>query len=125
MLVPESRFADSLRQRRLGCRISRPNDLTPVEKRMLDTVFSTIRAVTAPRPWLLVGLVTTLLSTYALGQATYTLPADRATTWKPGVTYNGGIPARTTVCASIAAGAAVSTIQSALNACPSGQVVSL
>jgi hypothetical protein len=60
----------------------------------------------------------------------YVLAADRATAWRPGVTYNGGIPARTTVC-----GAAVSPlggglddsaqIQAAIDACPVGEVVQL
>lgn len=76
-------------------------------------------------PLVLSGVTAILATTAALGQALYTLPADRATTWKPGVTYNGGIPSRTTVCASLAAGASVSAIQSALDACPAGQVVSL
>ncbi len=83
----------------------------------------------------------------------YTLPADRVTRWQPGVTYNGGIPDRTTKCAYVCpsgstptpAGCTPSTctgctvtgsadttgatdsvaIQSAVNACPVGQVVQL
>ncbi len=53
------------------------------------------------------------------------LPADRATTWSPGVP--GGVPVRTTVCATIAplAGDATATIQAAIDACPAGQVVQL
>lgn len=60
----------------------------------------------------------------------YTLPPDRATTWKPGIP--GGIPARTSVCASVDATAygngardATAAIQAALDGCPEGQVVSL
>jgi len=63
---------------------------------------------------------------------TYVLAPDRATAWKPGVTYNGGIPNRTTVCASLSAATygngsadASAAIQAALNACPVGQVVLL
>ena len=66
------------------------------------------------------------------GGPTYAPPADRATVWKPGVTYNGGIPVRTTVCATIDAGSlgngaqnATATIQAAIRACPEGQVVQL
>ncbi len=58
------------------------------------------------------------------------LPPERRTTWSPGIP--GGIPARTTVCASIDAttfgnGArdAGEAIQAALEACPVGQVVRL
>lgn len=59
------------------------------------------------------------------GGSFYALPADRMTTWQPGVTYNGGIPARTTICSNISAGSSVATIQSALDSCPSGQTVLL
>jgi hypothetical protein len=58
------------------------------------------------------------------------IPADRRTTWNPGIP--GGIPVRTTVCATLAAATfgngtqdAASAIQSALDACPEGQVVKL
>ena len=58
------------------------------------------------------------------------LPTDRGTTWNPGIP--GGIPTRTTVCATVNAstygnGASDATggIQAAINACPLGQVVLL
>src|SRR5215470_11276508 len=58
------------------------------------------------------------------------LPADRTTQWRPGVV--GGIPNRTTICASLNAATygngstdASAAIQSALDGCPSGQVVLL
>src|SRR5262249_40971817 len=58
------------------------------------------------------------------------LPSDRTTTWNPGVV--GGIPNRTTICATVNAsnygnGAqdASAGIQAAINACPVGQVVQL
>jgi hypothetical protein len=58
------------------------------------------------------------------------LPTDRTTTWNPGVP--GGIPARTTVCATLNASTygngtqdASAAIQAALDACPAGQVVML
>ena len=59
-----------------------------------------------------------------------TLSADRRTVWNPGVT--GGIPNRTTICAKINASTygngaqdATADIQSAIKACPLGQVVQL
>jgi hypothetical protein len=58
------------------------------------------------------------------------LPPDRLTTWNPGIP--GGIPVRTTVCATINASTygsglldATAGIQAALDACPVGQVVQL
>jgi hypothetical protein len=57
------------------------------------------------------------------------LPADRATTWKPGMMGAGGIPARSTVCATLTPKGGGQTddaqIQAAINACPAGQVVVL
>ncbi len=63
--------------------------------------------------------------------ATFTLvPPDRLTLWNPGIP--GGVPTRTTVCATINASTygngttdATAGIQSALDACPAGQVVQL
>lgn len=61
--------------------------------------------------------------------AFYALPADRSTTWQPGVTYNGGITNRTTVFTTVSSlGAGVdnrANIQAAIDACPVGQVVQL
>ena len=58
------------------------------------------------------------------------IPADRTTVWSPGIP--GGIPSRTTACATVSASTygdgasdASAGIQSALNACPAGQVVEL
>ncbi len=52
------------------------------------------------------------------------LAPSRATGWsQAGVT--GGIPTRTTICATLNPGATVSQINSAISACPSGQVVLL
>jgi hypothetical protein len=56
------------------------------------------------------------------------IPADRHTVWQPGIP--GGIPARTTVCATLDAatfgGADASVaIQAAIDKCPEGQVVQL
>ncbi len=57
------------------------------------------------------------------------LPADRSTTWKPGLTAAGGIPVRPKVCAKVAPrGPSLddgSRIQSAIDRCPEGQVVQL
>src|SRR5438445_2207813 len=58
------------------------------------------------------------------------IPPDRLTAWNPGIP--GGVPARTTVCATIDAATygngakdATAGIQAALDACPEGQVVVL
>lgn len=57
------------------------------------------------------------------------LPADRATTWNPGMMGVGGIPVRTTVCSTLKprGGELDDTvqIQAAIDACPVGQVVQL
>src|SRR5262249_26769249 len=60
------------------------------------------------------------------------LPADRATTWNPGLMSVGGIPNRTTIFTNISASTygngaqdASAGIQAALEACPAGQVVLL
>jgi len=55
------------------------------------------------------------------------VPEDRLTLWNPGLNSVGGIPHRTTVCTTISpsGGDDTSAIQTALNACPAGQVVKL
>jgi hypothetical protein len=60
------------------------------------------------------------------------IPSDRITIWDPGMLSKGGIPTRSTVCATIQASAygngtqeASTAIQAALDACPAGQVVQL
>jgi hypothetical protein len=57
------------------------------------------------------------------------LPADRATTWKPGMMAVGGIPVRTTLCATLTPRGGeqddTAQIQGAINTCPAGQVVQL
>jgi hypothetical protein len=71
-----------------------------------------------------------LASVGALPAAADVLPPARRTTWNPGIP--GGIPARTTVCATVDAATylngtldATAGIQAAINACPAGQVVRL
>jgi Calx-beta domain len=80
----------------------------------------------------LVSLTLSLLGPLAAAapSSAQLLPADRMTTWSPGVT--GGIPYRTTVCASLNAATygngsqeASGAIQAAIDACPAGQVVQL
>jgi hypothetical protein len=55
------------------------------------------------------------------------IPAERRTTWNPGLNAIGGIPARSTLCATLApsGGDDTARIQAALDACPAGQVVKL
>jgi len=90
-------------------------------------------------PYLLAGIVAAAAvaactsgggSTPAQPAGTYSMPADRATAWNPGIP--GGIPARGTVCASLEASTygdgardATAPIQAALDSCPEEQVVSL
>jgi hypothetical protein len=77
-----------------------------------------------PIAWLLGGL---LLITPGVVQAqpwSGILSVSRATDWsQAGVA--GGIPNRTTLCATLNPGASASQINSAIAACPSGQVVFL
>ena len=57
------------------------------------------------------------------------LPPDRATRWQPGMMGSGGIPSRSTICATLGPGPATTDdtarVQAAINACPVGQVVQL
>ncbi len=51
------------------------------------------------------------------------IPSSRRITWQAGVP--GGIPARTTVCATLTSSATAAQINSAINACPAGQTILL
>ena len=57
------------------------------------------------------------------------LPADRVTTWSPGMMGVGGIPVRSTVCAKLSPRGGelddTAQIQAAINKCPAGQIVQL
>jgi hypothetical protein len=53
------------------------------------------------------------------------VPSNRLTIWQGNVGVAGGIPNRTTIYTTIPAGASGATIQNAINACPSNQVVLL
>lgn len=64
--------------------------------------------------------------------ATSLIPADRTTTWNPGLNAVGGIPRRSAICATVDASTygngtqnAANGIQEAINKCPAGQVVML
>jgi len=73
----------------------------------------------------------TRIASASIGVSTFiVIPVERRTTWNPGIP--GGIPSRTTVCATVDAssygngsGDATAGIQNALNGCPVGQVVQL
>jgi hypothetical protein len=83
---------------------------------------------TALRPWLLVGFGMLGMPFHSTAQITYTLPADRATVWRPGVTYNGGIPTNRTQCGPTltpSGGNDLSQIQAAINACTANHYVLL
>ncbi len=55
------------------------------------------------------------------------IPPDRRTTWNPGLHSVGGIPQRSTTCATIqpSGGDDTQPVQTAVNACPANQVVLL
>jgi hypothetical protein len=62
----------------------------------------------------------------------YTLPAERMTTWQPGVTYNGGIPTNRTQCGATVTASGDTTgvkdqanIQTAINNCTANHYVLL
>src|SRR5262249_20702374 len=82
------------------------------------------------RPWALVQatvlVVASLVFTshLALGQI---IPADRNYPWNPGLMSKGGVPNRTTVCATLSptGGNDSAAIQAKLDSRPSGQVVML
>jgi len=66
-------------------------------------------------------------SQLALGQSAQIIPPDRNFTWNPGMMSKGGIPNRTTICATLSPSGNndSAAIQTALDNCPSGQVVML
>ena len=70
----------------------------------------------------------TLTSSVAL-VANFSSGSNPGFAWNPGMMSKGGIPTRTTVCATLAPGNGTADdsarIQSALDSCPSGQVVQL
>ena len=79
---------------------------------------------------LLAATIVVGLMAQALPAAADIMPPARRTTWNPGIP--GGIPARTTVCATILASTygngtvnASTGIQNAINACPDNQIVQL
>jgi hypothetical protein len=61
------------------------------------------------------------------GSAGAVIPLERRTTWNPGLTAVGGIPRRTTACATLqpSGGDDTAAIQAALDTCPANQVVQL
>ena len=66
-------------------------------------------------------------SQLALGQSLQMIPPDRNFTWNPGMMSKGGIPNRTTICATLSpsGGDDSPAIQAKLNSCRSDQVVML
>ncbi|PYT54374.1 MAG: hypothetical protein DMG22_21860 [Acidobacteria bacterium] len=74
---------------------------------------------------LLFSLILLCLSPYSHAQSwSGILDPKRAIDWS-GAGVTGGIPNRTTICSTLNPGATTAQIQSALNSCPSGQVVFL
>ena len=76
-----------------------------------------------------VGIASQLMALLLFSTAVYAqiIPANRVTTWQPGVTYNGGIPNRTTIYKTLSpsGGDDTAAIQAALDGCPANQVVLL
>ncbi len=73
------------------------------------------------------GVATVNVVTPSSTDTTGLISDDRRTTWNPGLNAVGGIPNRTTACASLSpsGGDDTSAVQKAINACASGQVVQL
>src|ERR1700688_3446902 len=74
--------------------------------------------------------ITSLLSSeLALGQSATIIPAARNFDWNPGMMSKGGVPTRTTVCATLPPGNGTTDdtarIQAAVDSCPANQVVAL
>src|SRR5262245_60904858 len=88
-----------------------------------DAAQASMRARVAALSWLVwLGV--------SAGAGAQVLPAGRTTLWNPGIP--GGVPTRTTVCATVNASTygsgaqdASAGIQAAINGCPAGQVVLL
>ena len=87
-------------------------------------------SVRRPLPAFLAVAVTLASVALASLSAADILPPERRTAWNPGIP--GGVPARTTVCATVNASTygngtidATAGIQAAINACPAGQVVQI
>ena len=53
------------------------------------------------------------------------IPSERVITWAGNVGVSGGVPERSTICATATAGASASAINSLISSCPAGQVVYL
>lgn len=64
----------------------------------------------------------------AIGQSTWRVPIDRVTQWQPGLTYTGGIPSGQVVFTTLTPNGTnddATQINTAIQACPVGQVVQL
>jgi hypothetical protein len=72
---------------------------------------------------LLLCLMFLSVATYAQAQQTIISPS-RSADWR-NVGISGGIPNRTTICSTLSSGATSTQVNSAIAACPSGQVVKL
>ncbi|MGC3996240.1 MAG: glycosyl hydrolase family 28-related protein [Anaeromyxobacter sp.] len=61
------------------------------------------------------------------GSSSEIIPADRRTTWNPGLMSQGGLPIRNTLCATLSpsGGDDTAAINAAIQACPATQVVKL
>lgn len=73
------------------------------------------------------ALLAALTGFASMAEATYTLTSSRAVQWQGNVGVKGDIPVRTTIYKTLnpSGGNDTTAIQSAINGCPSGQVVKL
>lgn len=76
---------------------------------------------------LVFAIIATLSGFASIAGATYNLPANRSVTWQGNVGVKGDIPLRTTIYKTLSpsGGNDTSAIQTAINTCPSDQVVKL
>ena len=66
-----------------------------------------------------------ILLLIALPASSAIIPASRLITWQDKVGVDGGIPTRSTICATLTSSATAAQINTAISACPAGQVVYL
>jgi hypothetical protein len=119
------------------CKSNRTPDVGYTEVIFKNNYFMhTLRGTIAVGMMILLGfgavVVPFLFSPAEAQVSTSIIPADRSTVWNPGLNSVGGIPNRTTVCATVQAStygngtqSASQGIQNAIDNCPEGQVVML
>ncbi len=105
----------------------RPSTLVAVTLLVAATAVGTARRVRANARRALPPPAPAAAASEKVAAAKGPIPADRLTTWNPGLNAVGGIPRRTTVFKTLlpSGGDDTALIQAALDACPANQVVQL